>query len=342
MRTKMEIGNGVVFTIVLLIVGSVFFLNAQENKADYSWQLAETGEIVWNLDSKNALPHDDHIAMSGQFVDMILEWGLDESGSFYADRLIRWPMLRTLPDDTHASLQRKLGDTVLSRPRVNGDIVSAGKVEKIKIHGFLSVVSEHAEGLKSERTIFPSVLNPVIIDRIKWTNTSNRPMEIMVPAWKNEEHTDADKGFSGSYVISEFVVGDGKFRLAVGESVTYAVVRAARKSADAPYFGNSLTEWAARQEFIRNSSNNLVLETPDLALNRLFDFSKIRASESIFSTRGGLMHGPGGYNKYLAAIWANDQAEYVNPFFPFLGDPAGNESALNSFRHFARYSFINI
>jgi hypothetical protein len=49
------------------------------------------------------------------------------------------------------------------------------------------------------------------------------------------------------------------------------------------------------------------------------------------------MHGPGGYNKYLAAVWANDQAEYVNPFFPFLGSIAGNESALNSFLHFARY-----
>lgn len=48
------------------------------------------------------------------------------------------------------------------------------------------------------------------------------------------------------------------------------------------------------------------------------------------------MHGPGG-EAYYAAIWANDQAEYINPFFPFLGYGIGNESALNSFRHFARY-----
>ena len=26
---------------------------------------------------------------------------------------------------------------------------------------------------------------------------------------------------------------------------------------------------------------------------------------------------------YYAAIWANDQAEYANPFFPFLGDADG-------------------
>ena len=48
------------------------------------------------------------------------------------------------------------------------------------------------------------------------------------------------------------------------------------------------------------------------------------------------MHAPGG-GRYYAAIWANDQAEYANPFFPFLGNLAGNESAMNSFRHFARY-----
>jgi hypothetical protein len=48
------------------------------------------------------------------------------------------------------------------------------------------------------------------------------------------------------------------------------------------------------------------------------------------------MHAPGG-SRYYAAIWANDQAEYANPFFPFLGNHAGNESAINSFRHFARF-----
>ena len=58
--------------------------------------------------------------------------------------------------------------------------------------------------------------------------------------------------------------------------------------------------------------NNLVLDTPDPVLNRMFAFAKIRGSESIYRTKGGLMHGPGGI--YYAAIWANDQAEYINPF----------------------------
>jgi hypothetical protein len=41
--------------------------------------------------------------------------------------------------------------------------------------------------------------------------------------------------------------------------------------------------------------------------------------------------------RYYAAIWANDQAEYINPFFAFLGDETGNRSAMNAFHLFARY-----
>ena len=38
------------------------------------------------------------------------------------------------------------------------------------------------------------------------------------------------------------------------------------------------------------------------------------------------MHGPGG-ESYYAAIWANDQAEYINPYFPYTGYEYGNVSA---------------
>lgn len=68
----------------------------------------------------------------------------------------------------------------------------------------------------------------------------------------------------------------------------------------------------------------------------MFAFSKIRACESIYETKGGPMHGPGGESFY-AAIWANDQAEYINPYFPFVGYQYGKASAMNSFKHFARY-----
>jgi hypothetical protein len=181
------------------------------------------------------------------------------------------------------------------------------------------------------------VRNIRIFDQYEIINRGKEAVQVQVPAWSKQEKTASGKGQWGAYLIDEFLIGEGSYWLAPGQSLTYSLVRTARKEKDAPYFGYVSAELLARQHFIQKCSDHLVLETPDAYLNQLFRFSKIRATESIFSTRGGLMHGPGGYNKYLAAIWANDQAEYVNPFFPFLGNPAGNESAMNSFRHFARY-----
>ena len=65
---------------------------------------------------------------------------------------------------------------------------------------------------------------------------------------------------------------------------------------------------------IAETNRRVILETPDPVLNQAFAFAKVRATESIFATKGGLMHGPGG-GRYYAAIWANDQAEYANPLF---------------------------
>lgn len=44
----------------------------------------------------------------------------------------------------------------------------------------------------------------------------------------------------------------------------------------------------------------------------MFAFAKLRGAESIYRTKGGLMHGPGG-EAYYAAVWANDQASISTP-----------------------------
>ena len=95
---------------------------------------------------------------------------------------------------------------------------------------------------------------------------------------------------------------------------------------------NNIVEYMAQPDI----DGALILETPDSVINTMFRYAKIRTGESICKTAGGYIHAPGG-ESYYAAIWANDQAEYVNPFFPYLGYWRGNESAINSFRHFARF-----
>ena len=128
----------------------------------------------------------------------------------------------------------------------------------------------------------------------------------------------------------------GQFRLAPREKLEYALIYSGKLSEAADVYVAPDYEFAKRNKLVENTFSDLAFESPDTVLNRLFSFAKLRAVESIYQTKGGLMHGPGG-GRYYAAIWANDQAEYANPFFPFLGNLEGNESAINAFRHFARF-----
>jgi hypothetical protein len=113
------------------------------------------------------------------------------------------------------------------------------------------------------------------------------------------------------------------------------LVYSGRKACDEPYNYAPDFEQQKRIKFAENIFSNLVLETPNDTLNREFAFAKLRTTESVFDTKGGLLHSLGG--GFYAAIWANDQAEYADPFFPFLGNMNGNEAAINSYRLFAKY-----
>lgn len=300
------------------------------------WSLDGQNKVTLNITDKVSLPVKDHFEMSGQKVDLILEWSVNENFQFDAQYVVRWPMLRTIPDNTHASLERKLDDFIL--PTIDGQDLHSEKVEAITLYGSVLIKSNfNANTIKLNRRIFTSVLNPVVIEEIELINNYTKGIDVNVPQWEKLDTTSAKNGVSGKYIIHQFVTGSGNVHLYPGESLKYSIIRAARKIDDAPYFGNSMAEWGARKSFLNQLSSHLVLETPNKVLNTLFEYSKIRATESVFSTRGGLMHGPGGYGKYLAAIWANDQAEYMNPLFPFLGNYIANESAINSFRHFANY-----
>ena len=121
-----------------------------------------------------------------------------------------------------------------------------------------------------------------------------------------------------------------------GDSHTFFATLSGWKSSEKTLKIDVGEELEKRKSIVAGWIDNLVLETPEPVINEMFALSKIRACESIYETKSGPMHGPGG-ESYYAAIWANDQAEYINPYFPFIGYQYGNASAVNSFKHFARY-----
>ena len=77
----------------------------------------------------------------------------------------------------------------------------------------------------------------------------------------------------------------------------------------------------------------MILETGIPEIDAEFHMAKIRAGESIFKTRTGLMHSPGGRGFY-AATWCNDQVEYAGPWFAFTADKLACEASLNAYRHY--------
>jgi len=297
------------------------------------WNILPENRIVWNVQPGQA--HTDHIEMSGLQISSIITYGTNENGGLVLQKKLVFPMLRTIPNNTHASLIHTFDGDELPLIKVNGTVVKEHP-EQFMLSGILTVTSSTNSGVKVSRTIFPSKNKAALIEIFQLKNISKEQKKITVDFTPTEIKTPAEKGVYGEYILQVSMQGEHFFNVSPSEEVTFALIYSGRKACESAYLFSPDYELLKREKFLDELSHNLVLETPNDTINREFAFAKIRATESIYDTKGGLMHGPGG-GAYYAAIWANDQAEYVNPFFPFLGNLEGNESAINSFGHFARY-----
>ncbi|HBK28595.1 MAG TPA: hypothetical protein DDZ04_01650, partial [Parabacteroides sp.] len=302
--------------------------------ASNRWKINADGGITWHISED--IPHEDHIEMSGLKVSTVYRYGVDASGAFTLNRSVVWPMLRTIPNNTHASLMRRFAWDIPAMVEINGKSLTNEKVKEITLDGTMEVSSRFDNGIELERILFPSTTQAMTCEKYTLTNKGDKPVSIEVPFARSVIETDASKGVDGSYRLISTLKGEKAEQLAPGESVTFSAFFAGYKRGENEAILDIDKELDARKALIGELWGKLILETPDPVINTMFAFAKIRGAESIYQTKGGLMHGPGG-ESYYAAIWANDQAEYINPFFPFLGYAIGNESALCSYEHFARF-----
>ena len=270
----------------------------------------------------------------------VLYWGIDKEQKFILDRSLVFPMLRRIPNDTHGSLMLRQALDVVAQLRINNNNRLKFTTRFVEINGGMRVVEDHrggAYGLEVDRVIFPTMEQAMMCEHYVLRNTGTVDYILQIPSLEQEILTDPKRGVKGSYRILSTVKGGGVYFLKQGESVEFDLVIEGLEMGQKSQADLDVKQLLAqRQAFLDVMDNNLVLDTPDDVIDTEFRFAKIRASESICKTKGGYMHAPGG-ESYYAAIWANDQAEYVNPFFPFTGYEVGNESALNSYRHFARF-----
>lgn len=302
------------------------------------WEVVpDSTAIVWNVREGDS--HRDHIEMSGLRISAVLRYGVGADGSFRFERSIVWPMLRTIPNNTHGSLMRRFVWDVPRMLSVNENCLQQEKVRRIVLDGTMTVESDWTAvkgSLSLTRVLFPSVDEAAFCEKYILKNTGEKPLYVEIPRARSVIRTAPAKGVEGSYELVAEICGDTALMLAPRAEVAFGAFFSGRRSGDEALALNADAECAKRRALVAEWQRNLVLDTPDPVIDAMFAFAKIRAAESIYDTKGGLMHGPGG-ERFYAAIWANDQAEYINPFFPFLGYDRGNRSALCSFGYFARY-----
>ena len=321
-------------------------LQAKENR----WTVNGPHSVQWET-SKGELPYTDHIEMSGLRASVVYYWGVNEKKQFTMDRHLVFPMLRTIPNNTHASWMPRCDVDFLKGMTANKRYMSQEEVRTVTINGTLNILSTiKGDGNEFEvaRQYFPSTQRAAVCEAYTIKNIGNKKATIRVPALYQVRTTNKEDGTRGSYKLvaqTEFKE-DFMQTLEPGEKAEfYCSIQAFAEADEKEIAMHIKSEMEWRQIFVdRVTKWNLSFECPDKTIETLFQMSKIRASESIFATQNGLMHAPGG-ESYYAAMWCNDQAEYVNPFFPFLGYQNGNESAMTTWRCYLKlinpeYKFV--
>ncbi|WP_184548080.1 hypothetical protein [Mucilaginibacter sp. FT3.2] len=337
-------------SIILFAHLTIYAQQQQQNLPvqNNRWAIQQNGSILWKIDGR--LPHADHIEMSGEKVSLWVGYRIDTLGLAKITRTVVFPTFRMLPDDTRSHITYTFQDNELPRIYINKKLLKidnppggpAGelplKVNSINQHGIMRISAQAGNtGLVAiEQSLFPSVDKPLAIERFKLTNISNKPVTVSMEKLRREVTTDSLTSKSSPHTVIMESVNDGSRILKPGQSAFFSICYLATNHPGALSPVDPGAEEKAREKRIADILKPLQLETPDSILNTEFAFAKIRATESIFKTKNGYMHGPGGLS-YYAAIWANDQAEYISPYFAFSGDSIGNLSAMNCYRLFARY-----
>ena len=286
----------------ILLASSIAFMpNCIQAQESHRWSLGNENQITWQPEKTDS--HQDHIEMSGKSVSVVLRYGV-QNGVFTLNKSMVWPMLRTIPNNTHASLMRRYGWNVLDMITVNGRAFTDEQVERISLKGILKVESNYNLGRRGQwkliREYFPSTEHPALMECYSLINTGKTNLAIELPQINQQSFTDPQKGVTGSFRIETRIDKSGHFTLQPNDTLHFSASISAYPSDKESIQLNGSAEKKKREALVNELMNKLVLETPDPIIDRMFAFSKIRGCESIYETKGGPMHGPGGESYYAA------------------------------------------
>ena len=285
--------------------------------------------IHWDCEL-NPADHTDFLEMSGLYTSAIITYGIRE-GKLVLERHSVFPMLRIFPNNTHGSWQFDIPAERIPTVSADGKPVTEYPCG-ILLNGTLEIISRDDEvGLLITRTLFPSPDQAALCELVEYQNMSGQPLTLT--AQDTETVQIARERGPHGLMIAERTVSlegltdgilepDGIARM----QITYTG-RHAHEPIPAVDVQKALADRRAR---VTALTQPLTLTTGNHTLDTMFHFAKIRAGESIFRTRNGDVHSPGG-GSYYAAVWCNDQAEYAGPWQAWTGDELQLGAAYNGY-----------
>ncbi len=294
---------------------------------------SSTEDGVIFLPTNEYLPYYNHIEMTGFEMSSIISYQIDKNCRLKIYLFCVFPQIRVVPNETRGSLSVHFKNVDIS-------ICKAEKaVTKVSFDGTLKI-EEQGDGIKIVHEFSPGYDKKTLIEKIDVVNLGTEAKEFCVknksPMRKinkcflveNKEQCLYTQVFS---LNGRSVDGSKYLEILPNQQLSFVVSYGAEQLS----VEDVCCQLESRRNFIKQSKDRLKITTPDLNINLMTEFCKIRASESIFNTKNGLMHGPGGGN-YYAALWTNDQCEYANPLFAYLGYKKGQEQSLNCYRLYSR------
>ena len=136
-----------------------------------TWQMADDGSIV--LSGDKLAGYSDHVEMSGKRVSVVLRYAVQKDGSLTVNKGMVWPMLRTVPNNTHASLMRRVAWDLMDELVINNYRATHDRVELISLKGTLRAESRWGDAAVV-REWFPSTEQPAVMELMTVKNLGDK------------------------------------------------------------------------------------------------------------------------------------------------------------------------
>lgn len=285
------------------------------------WTLKHQQAITWTPEDC----HTDDLEMAGFGCSDTVKYGTAEDGTLVLIHHPVFPTLRVRPNNTHASWQMDMPEGITLY--CDGEKLRE-KPTKFRIDGVLHITSR-AGDLQIHRTCYPAATARASFEEIRITNDGTQSVSITTdtPQSRIVGETMGPMGVNVAEITHDF----RSTSLAPGNVIRIVTQFSGRLANESTPCLHADAELEKRRDRIRALTAPMAIDTGEAVLDALFTFSKLRAGESVFDTRYGKLHSPGGYS-YYAATWCNDEVEYAGPYFAYTGDDALIEASRNAYR----------